>query len=645
MLWCKRFVELNNRAFASIMAACILASVSICSVSADGVQSSVSPNAPNVGSSTVGSASRVALFGDLHIHTGLSIDAYMNGTREGPDAAYRYAQGEPIPSPSGSTLQILKPLDFQAVTDHGGFLGMTAAMDDPNSGPGKHPLGIRLQNAKTHKERLEIYYAMYDYWDPDGVTGFTNPGPDFVNDLLDMRVVRSAWQEVIDAAERHNRPGEFTTFIGYEFTAYGPSIRNLHRNVIFQGSRVPRQPFREQDSHNPEDLWDWMDRLRAQGIEALAIPHNSNGSDGAMFAKTDWQGRTIDAAYAEQRMRNEPLVEITQAKGTSETHPLLSTNDEWADFELWDIKIADNAPSQPQGSYVRQAYLDGLVMEEGRGVNPYRFGLIGSTDSHYAAGSYDETNYFGSSGGLADNTPQKGGSVPLDGNSDSSEPQYKDIQPRSASGLTGVWAESNTRDSIYAALRRKETFGTSGPRIHVRFFAGYGWDEGLVNAPDAIPLAYASGVSMGGDLAPRNEEVPTFLVMAARDVDSNPLQRLQVVKGWVEKGEARERVYDIACSDGLVVDPKTQRCPDNGALVSLKDCRVSTDVGAGELRTLWRDPEFDHGQRAFYYVRVLENPSCRWSTWDAVRAGVAPRPDWPAIIQERAWSSPIWYMP
>jgi hypothetical protein len=572
----------------------------------------------------------------------LSIDAYMIGTKEEPDAAYRFAKGEPIRHPSGSTLQILKPLDFQAVTDHAGFLGMSRAMDDPGTGPGKHPLGLRLQNAKTPEERLATYYAMYDHWDPDGVTGFTDPGPDFVDDLLDMRVVRSTWQEVIDAAERHNQPGKFTTFIGYEFTAYGPSIRNLHRNVIFQGSRVPKQPFREQDSHNPEDLWKWMDRLRAHGIEALAIPHNSNGSDGAMFAKTDWQGRTIDAAYAEQRMRNEPLVEITQAKGTSETHPLLSPNDEWADFELWEIKIADNAQSQPQGSYVRQAYLDGLVMDEERGVNPYRFGLIGATDTHLAAGSYDESNHFGSSGGLVESTPQVRGSVPIDGNSD----LYANVRQRSASGLTGVWAEANTRDSIYAALRRKETFGTSGPRIRVRFFAGYGWDESLVNALDAIPLAYASGVSMGGDLAAaRSEEVPSFLVMAARDVDSNPLQRLQVVKGWIEKGEARERVYDIACSDGLEVDPKTQRCPDNGALVSLKDCRVSTDVGAGELRTLWRDPEFDHGQRAVYYVRVLENPSCRWSTWDAVRAGVAPRPDWPSTIQERAWSSPIWYLP
>ena len=645
MLRCRKFVELNNRAFSFIVAACILASVSICSVSAAGAQSSVFPNAPNVGSSTVDSASRVALFGDLHVHTKLSLDAYLGGTREGPDAAYRFAKGESISHPAGLTLQLSKPHDFQAVTDHAGFLGMPLAMDDPNSGPGKHPLGRRLQNAKTPEERMEVYYAMWDHWDPDGETGFTDPGPDFVEDLIDMQVVRSAWQEVIDAAERHNRPGEFTTFIGYEFTAYGPLRRNLHRNVIFQGSRVPRQPFREQDSQNPEDLWNWMDRLRAQGIEALAIPHNSNGSDGIMFAKTDWQGKNIDAAYAEQRMRNEPLVEITQSKGTSETHPLLSPNDEWADFELWDIKIAANEPSQPQGSYVRQAYLDGLVMEEDRGVNPYRFGLIGASDGHLSAGSFDESNYWGSRGGLAESTAQLRGSVPLGGDSDSSESRYADIQSRSASGLTAVWAESNTRGSIYAALRRKETFGTSGPRIRVRFFAGYGWDEGLVNAPDVIPLAYASGVSMGGDLGARNEEVPTFLVMAARDVDSNPLQRLQVVKGWVEQGEARERVYDVACSDGLVVDPKIQRCPDNGALVSLKDCSVSTDVGATELRTLWQDPEFDHGQRAFYYVRVLENPSCRWSTWDAARAGTAPRSDWHSTIQERAWSSPIWYLP
>jgi len=342
-------------------------------------------------------------------------------------------------------------------------------------------------------------------------------------------------------------------------------------------------------------------------------------------------------------MRNEPLVEVTQTKGTSETHPLLSPNDEWADFELMEFKIATREPSRPQGSYARRAYLDGLVMQETRGVNPYRFGLVGATDSHIAGGSYDESNFWGSHG-LGDTTAELRGSVPS-GESEGDDPRYADAQLRSASGLTGVWAEANTRESIYAALRRKETFGTSGPRMRVRFFAGYGWDAGLADAADAVALAYASGVSMGGDLAARSGETPAFLVWATRDPAGAPLQRVQVVKGWVADGEARERVHDVACSDGLAVDPATQRCPDNGASVRLEDCSITADVGADELRTLWRDPDFDPGQRAFYYVRVLENPSCRWSTWDAIRAGVAPRPDWHATLQERAWSSPIWYVP
>jgi hypothetical protein len=629
MLQRKNFVQFDGHA---LVCAALVASVLACTP--------VHAESPTPQGASRDPAARIALFGDLHVHTALSLDAYLTGTLTGPDEAYRFAQGEAIRHPAGFSIQLERPFDFLAVTDHAGFLGMPRAMDDANSGPGTHPLAVRLRQAKTQAERLQVYYDIWPYWDPKGETGFTDPGPDFVDDLLDMDVVRSAWQEVIDAAERYNRPGEFTTFVGYEYTAYGPMRRNLHRNVIFEGSRVPSQPFREQDSQNPEDLWDWMDNLRAQGMEALAIPHNSNGSDGIMFAKTDWQGQRMDAAYTEQRMRNEPLVEVTQNKGTSETHPLLSPDDEWAHFELWEIKIAASEPSRPQGSYVRQAYLDGLVMQQTRQVNPYRFGLIGASDTHVAAGSFDESNYWGS--GAASGTAEERGSVPMRA-SDGGE--YVDTPARSASGMTGVWAEENTRESIYAAQRRKETFATSGPRIRVRFFAGYGWDKGFANSPNAISLAYASGVSMGGELAARNGDIPAFLVWATRDANSVPLQRLQVVKGWVEHGESRERVYDVACSDGLTVDPETRRCPDNGASVRLQDCRVTADVGASQLRTLWRDPDFDPGQPAFYYVRVLENPSCRWSTWDAIRAGVAPRPDWPATIQERAWSSPIWYVP
>jgi hypothetical protein len=297
---------------------------------------------------------------------------------------------------------------------------------------------------------------------------------------------------------------------------------------------------------------------------------------------------------------------------------------------------------------VRAAYLDGLVLEELQGFNPYRFGLIGSTDTHNAGGTPEEASYHGKIG-LFDGTPELRGSVPPKNPAiplEDGEKHYPvDFQRWSASGLAGVWAEENTREAIFDALRRKETFATSGPRIRVRFFGGFGFPDGLGNDPEMIGKADELGVPMGGDLIPHGDRVPSFPVWAARDPNSAPLQRLQIVKGWVEDGSARQRVYDVACSDDLVPDPATHRCPDNDATVNLADCSTSADRGDAELQTLWRDPHFDPKQRAFYYVRVLENPTCRWSTWDAIRAGVAPRDGLPTIIQERAWSSPIWYRP
>jgi len=459
-------------------------------------------------------------------------------------------------------------------------------------------------------------------------------------------VMRSAWQEIIEATERHDDPGNFTAFIGYEYTSSGPEFQNLHRNVIFRGSAVPATPFSRFDSLNPEDLWAWMDARRNEGMEAVAIPHNANGSDGWMFQTTNFAGDPIDAAYAEIRMRNEPIVENTQVKGTSDTHPLLSPNDEWADFEIMPIRVASDLPSQPNGSYVREAYLNGLLMEEEQSINPYKFGVIGSSDTHNAAGSFEEDNYW-SKTGMTDIEPYQRGSVPLP-NSPPDDPEYAGgaSQYWGASGLAGVWAESNTRDDIFDAFRRKETFSTSGPHIPVRFFGGFGLGENLAREPDAVARAYEQGVPMGSDLAAAPQgQAPRFFVWAARDADSVPLQRLQIIKGWIEDGEAREAVFDVACSDGLSVDPDTHRCPDNGATVDLATCDVSADKGAPELRTVWQDPTFDPAERAFYYVRVLENPKCRWSTWDAIRAGVEPREDMHATIQDRAWSSPIWYSP
>ena len=576
---------------------------------------------------------RNAYFGDLHTHTNFSYDAFLNGTRATPDDAYRYAKGGALTHPAGFEVQLDAPLDFYAVTDHASFLGMLPAVMDPARDV-SHPVaelvndfvsGALTGGARTRARRDIRAYTL----------GLSEPPHD-------PDVVRSAWRETVEAAERHNDPGRFTTFVGYEFTG-SPENQNLHRNVIFRGSAVPELPFSRLDSFNPEELWAWMDRNREAGIEALAIPHNSNGSNGLMFRLATYAGDPLDAAYAETRNRNEPLVEITQTKGTSDTHPALSPNDEWADFEIWSYRIGGGTtPSQPDGSYVRQAYLNGLRLEEESGFNPFRFGLVGATDNHAASGAPSESDFFTAGG-----APQVGSSIPFD--PPRADGRLYSESPlgalRGASGLTGVWAEENTRDAIFDAFRRKETFATTGPRMRVRFFAGYDYPDDLADDPDLVARAYAGGVAMGGELAAPGDRVPRFLAWATRDPSSAPLQRLQVVKGWVDGGEAREQVYDAACSDGLAVDPETHRCPDNGATVDLADCGFSEDAGAAELRTLWTDPDFDPAQRAVYYVRVLENPSCRWSTWDAIRAGVEPRPDLPATIQERAWSSPIWVAP
>ena len=582
---------------------------------------------------------KAAYFGDLHVHTALSFDAWLVGTRRTPDEAYAFGKGAAIEHASGFAMRMKKPLDFLAVADHAFYLGMMREIADAASPHGDHPLGPAVRGADSAEGSQAAFQAVL------GHLRERMADPDLEDDLDDRGVARSAWREIVEAAERHNDPGRFTTFVAYEFTSSGPEFQNLHRNVIFRGSDVPAQPFSRLDSVNPEDLWAWMDANRDRGMEALAIPHNSNGSDGWMFPKTDWAGDPIDAAYAETRMRNEPLVENTQVKGTSDTHPLLSPNDEWADFELVERKVAVDEPSRAPGSYVREAYLNGLAMEQRGGFNPYRFGVIGSSDSHNAAGSFEEDNYW-SKVGLEDGEPTLRGSVPLSASTPEG-PKYADHRSLhwGASGLAGVWAESNTRDAIFDAFRRKETFSTSGPHIRVRFFAGYDLDESLLSSAEGVAHAYERGVPMGADLAADRERAPTFFAWAARDADSVALQRLQVVKGWVEDGAPREAVVDIACSDGGEVGSASRRCPDNGARVDLGNCAVTPDRGAAELRAVWRDPDFHPGQRAFYYVRVLENPKCRWSTWDAVRAGVAPRPGIPATIQDRAWSSPIWYRP
>ena len=604
---------------------------------------------------------RSAFFGDLHVHTTYSFDAYVMGTLATPYDAYRFAKGQAIPHAAGFDLQLREPLDFYAVTDHAMFLGVAREAADTTTDFSKNAITEPLHdlNAPDNMGMMGL---------PGRLSNFAGFLPSMIGALQSgevdretlLDITRSAWVDIIRAADLHNDPGHFTTFVAYEYTTWSNDMGNLHRNVVFRGSdKLPAVPFSRVHSGNPEDLWAWMDGLREEGIESLAIPHNSNGSNGQMFKLVDWAEDPMNDAYAERRLRNEPLVEITQIKGTSETHPLLSTEDEWAGFELMETRVATALPSEPSGSYVRDALLRGLSLEQQGIINPYAFGVIGSSDTHTAASEVNESDFV-SKLGLLSATADLRGSVPYspllgtvlgivasDAVAEIDGETYMggSIPTFGASGLAAVWAEENTRESIYAALRRKETFATSGPRMQIRFFAGYDFEPAMIDRVDVVAQAYARGISMGGDLPADEGETPAFLVWALADPGSGALQRVQIIKGWIDGGgETHEFVYDVACSGGGAVDTETHRCPDNGARVDISTCAISGN-GAAQLQTVWRDPDFDPSERAFYYARVLENPTCRWSTWDAIRAGVPPRSDLATTIQERAWSSPIQYQP
>jgi hypothetical protein len=541
-----------------------------------------------------------AYFGDLHIHTRYSYDAFFFGTKGSPDDAYDFAKGKPLMVASGEVIQLERPLDFYAVADHYFFLGQWwASANDPNHPYKNDPVAQAIIKNRNFGGAFR-----------------------FPHDRVLKADITTAWKDIQAAAARHNDPGKFTTFIGFEFTPE-KNMDGQHRVVLFEGTRVPEFLIGRIETLNPEDLWDWQDRHRADGIESLAIPHNMNLSGGRMFEGTYFDGSPLDRAYAEKRMHNEPLVEIAQMKGASDTHPFLSPSDEWAEFETRPFKLGPRALSNPKGSYLRDALLSGLQFAATLGVNPYRFGVVAASDTHAAGQTYTEENFTLQMGGRA--AAERVGAVPID----DAGLGFRETSSRyhSAAGLAGVWAPENTREAIYAALRRKETFGTSGTRMKVRLKGGF---DGLV--------------PQGGEVS-AGDTKPKFEAWAIADAMAAKLARLQIIKGWVEDGQAREQVFDVACSDGGKVDPTTHRCPDNGARVDLATCESDKNLGAGELKTTWVDETYERGERAFYYVRALENPTCRWSTWAAVRAGTAPRPDLPRTIQERAWTSPIWVNP
>ena len=602
-----------------------------------------------------------AYFGDLHVHTENSFDAYTFGTIASPNDAYKYARGKAIKHPTGYLIQLSRPLDFYAVTDHGIFMGIIKEAADTTSKISRYELAKPLHNLNenVNSDILSII-SRANKFRPFAQKLGNSIQDGTIDAKLLQEVSSNVWQKTIKAADQAYVPGTFTTFAAYEYTSSVEIYDNyLHRNVIFRDTKnLPTKLFTRGDSLNPEDLWDWMDGLRKNGIESLAIPHNSNISGGAAFPLTYYNGDPIDEDYAVQRANNEPLVEVTQAKGTSETHPLLSKNDEWASFEIpveKQAKLLENA----KGSYVRDAYLRGLSLSKKGITNPYKFGLTAASDTHVAGGSYSEETFF-SKIGVLDGTPELRGSVPFnwalakaakifrpEAFAEINGKDYLAFSDRligfSASGLTGVWAKENTREEIYDAFRRKETFATSGPRIKIRFFSGYKFEDSDLKDLNLLETAYSNNLSMGSTINIEEGKEPRFFVWAISDPLGAPLQRVQIIKGWLEDGLHKEKVFDVACSDGLSVDPLTNRCPDNKAKVNLTDCAISNDKGDSEIKAFWKDPDFLADQEAFYYSRVLENPVCRWSTWDAIRAGESPRSDISATIQERAWSSPIWF--
>jgi hypothetical protein len=592
---------------------------------------------------------RNAYFGETHIHTSYSLDAWTMGNRvTTPADSYKYFKGEPIKAPGGYDVKIDTPLDFAGVTDHSEYVGVIPLANDPSSPISKLPAAQGLIiKGNTPQDEARVFV--------NAVRIISAPTPDKA--LMNPEIAHTVWDKTVAFAEAANEPGKFTAFCSYEWTSM-PNNMNLHRNIFFKDCKhVPPAPFSALDSQDPAMLWKWMDEQRKAGNDLLAISHNANLSDGRMYpTEVDVSGRPIDRAYAEDRMRNEPLIEIKQTKGQSETHPALSPNDEFADYQIWALLLGDPPGGRiPHivGSYARQALKDGLTLQDTKGFNPYKFGFGAASDSHSTATPYRQDNYFGTIG-TTDTTIEKRMSGVVAAGID-----IRTIEP---AGLTGVWAEENTRESIFNAMQRKETFAVSGPHIKVRFFGGwnYAGDTTVEQrrafwrfVPDWIKdrewvkSAYAQGVPMGADMPPRpaGDKPPSFAVWAVKDPTSGNLDRIQIVKGWTSSGQSFEKVFDVAWAGDREPDKWTGIVPPIGSTVDIEKGTYTNTIGAVELKSVWTDPEFDPSLHAFYYARVLEIPTPRWTTIQAAQLGIAPPDVVHPTQQERAWSSPIWYTP
>ena len=582
-------------------------------------------------------------WGDTHLHTDISMDAGAFGNRLGLDEAYRFARGEEVESTNGGPVRLSRPLDFLVIADHsdnmGFFPDMFAGKEHILSDPTGKDWYERVKRGEGVGVALELI-------------GLFSQG-EFPEALIykpDSQPYKDAWAKTVAAAEEFNDPGKFTAFIGYEWTSLVRG-NNMHRVVIYKddgdkgGSMVPFTTIAPEGSTNPRDLWTWMEGYEEKtGGEVLAIAHNGNLANGIMFPmEVQNDGKEIDISYVERRARWEPLYEATQIKGDGETHPLLSPDDEFADFETWDIGNLDVSQAKTDdmlpGEYAREALKRGLLLEEKLGTNPYKFGMIGSTDSHTSLATTQEDNFFGKHSG-AEPGPERM-SHPFMSNENGTIMGWQQV----ASGLAAVWARDNTRAALFEAMERKEVYATTGTRMMVRFFGGWEFNDNDLNNRQPAFAGYEKGVPMGGDLPARGKaKAPTFMVYALRDTMGANLDRIQIVKGWQEGGKTVEKVYDVSWS-GDRKPNKDGKLPSVGNTVDAKAANWTNTIGAGELATVWSDPDFDPDQRAFYYARVIEIPTPRWSTHDAFRFGVEIPEGAPVSVQDRAYTSPIWYTP
>ena len=581
-------------------------------------------------------------FGDTHLHTSYSADAGMIGNTLGPEEAYRFARGETVTSSTGLEVQLSRPLDFLVIADHSENLGLAPAIAESNETLLSNPWGKEQHDLV--KSGLDGALEAYDNWMAK------NAAQD--DPLAELTELKSEmWNNITTAAEQFNEPGLFTALIGYEWTSM-PNGNNLHRNVIFRDSKKEADqviPFSQYDSFDAEDLWDWMQMYEdTTGGQVLAIPHNGNLSNGLMFDDTTYSGEPLTEDYAQRRQKWEPVYEITQMKGDGEAHPMLSQNDEFADFGTWDKGSFGPEPKTPDmipREYAREALKRGMAYEAELGTNPFKFGVVGSTDSHTSLASTEEDNYFGKVVILEPSADPIRFEEVIAGRPAPEGSQMYASQVNSA-GLAAVWSRENTREAIWDALKRKEIFATTGNRLRVRVFAGWDFSETDLDRSDFAQHGYENGVPMGGDLtAAADGAAPKLLIRALRDPDGANLDRVQVVKGWVDaQGETQEQVYDVVWSDDRELDADG-KVPAVGNTVDVENASYDNSIGAPFLQGFWSDPDFDPTLRAFYYVRVLEIPTPRWTTYDAKIFGVDLPDNVPSSIQERAYTSPIWYTP